>query len=145
MKDMYIPEGFSIITEPCEDHKTYAEWMKCPECIEKALRLSRLAYETASADLRKREGMEREYESEDIRYKPSTVNLGDGLSEALLLGLSNSYIKEEENSIYSHNLHNLAKLCSWCHLYTPQPKGKCTNCQDDVRYSREHMELSYSN
>ena len=142
MKDMYIPEGFSIITEPCAEHDTYEQMMKCGECIEKALRLSRLAHESDSADLRPQDGVERPYESEDLRFKPSTVNVGDGLTEALILGLSNSYIKEEEDGVYSHNLHSLGKVCAWCNLLTPQPHGQCTNCQVTVSYSLEHMSLS---
>ena len=129
MKDMYVPDGFSIITEPCVRHTSYAQWMKCPECIEKALRISRLAYESPSADLRKHEGMERPYESEDTSEPRQTINIGDGMTEALALHLSNSYIKEEEDSIYSHNLRNTLKPCAWCNLMTAQPNGECTECQ----------------
>ncbi len=128
MKDMYVPEGFSIITEPCADHVTYEQMVRCNECIEKALRLNRLAYETTTADLRRHEGLERPYESEDTSDPRQTVNIGDGMTEALTLRLSNSYIKEEEDSIYSHNLRNTLKSCAWCNLMTAQPNGQCSEC-----------------
>ena len=128
MKDMYVPEGFSIITEPCTDHATYEQMVKCNECIEKALRLNRLAYESSTADLRRHEGLERPYESEDTSDPRQTINIGDGMNEALALHLSNSYIKEEEDSIYSHNLRNTLKPCAWCNLMTAQPTGECSEC-----------------
>jgi len=128
MKDMYVPEGFSIITEPCADHATYEQMVKCNECIEKALRLNRLAYETTTADLRRHEGLERPYESIDTSEPRQTINIGDGMTEALALHLSNSYIKEEEDSIYSHNLRNTLKPCAWCNLMTAQPTGECSEC-----------------
>lgn len=142
MKDMYVPDGFSVFTEPCANHDTYENMMKCGECIEKALTLSKLAYESSTADLRRHEGMERPYETVDTSEARQTINIGDGMNEALALRLSTSYIKEEDESIYSHNLHNTLKPCAWCNLMTAQPDNKCTECSDSIRHLQNWCEAS---
>ena len=135
MKDMYIPDGFNIITEPCESHTSYEEMLLCPDCIEQALRLNRLAHESATADLRRSEGLERPYESEDSRPGVQGYNIADGLSEAIMLGLSPSWVKEEDDSVYSHNLHNTLKYCRKCNMWGPQPDEECPECSASTKWS----------
>lgn len=135
MKEQFIPEGFNIITEPCAKHELYEEMMNCSECIDKALKLNNLAHETSTADVRKLEGMERPYESVDTSEARQTINIADGMNEALALRLSSSYIKEEEDSIYSHNLRNTLKHCSWCNLMTAHPNNECSECSDSIVHS----------
>lgn len=135
MKDMYVPDGFSVFAEPCEKHTSYEAMMNCGECIEQALRLNRLAHETHTADVRKGDGADRPYESEDSRPGVQGYNIADGLNEAIMLGLSPSWVKEEDESIYSHNLHNTLKHCRKCNMWGPQPKGECPECSADTNWS----------
>ena len=135
MKDMYVPDGFSVFAEPCEKHTSYEEMLLCSDCIEQALRLNRLAHETATADLRRGDGVDRPYESEDSRPGVQGYNIADGLSEAIILGLSPSWVKEEDDSVYSHNLHNTLKPCYKCNIWAPQPDGECSECAQSTRWS----------
>ena len=148
MKDMYIPDGFNIITEPCESHTSYEEMLLCGDCIEQALRLNRLAHESATADLRRSEGLERPYESEDSRSH-QTHQITDGLSEALLLKLSPQWLDEEaewtdevvargkwarakQSSDWEYWIenHHVQAICHICHMATSEIG--CTDCNTAI-------------
>lgn len=142
-KEFFIPDGFNVFTEPCKNHSTYEEMIKCGECIDSALRLSQKAYESATADLRKSEGVERPYESEDSRPGVQGYNIADGLNEAIMMGLSSSWVKEEEDSIYSHNFRNTLKHCTVCNIWTPRPNGECTECAANTKVSSRPSQLEF--
>lgn len=112
-QDAYIPFGIHIELDEDVDAKEARD--------------SHIAHEMRG-DFRKGDGSEREYISDDSR-SVQTHHITDGLTEALAIGLSNGWIKEEEDSIYSHNLHKTLVLCDTCHIWSARPEGNCPECE----------------
>lgn len=116
MKDKleaYMPFGFHYEAEEDADAKEARD--------------SHIAHESRG-DFRKGDGSEREYISDDSRTT-QVHHITDGLTEALAIGLSNGWIKEEEDSIYSHNLHQTLVLCDVCHIWSARPESVCPECE----------------
>ena len=122
MKDKetpYTPYGFHFETET--------------DVQAQEARDTHIAYEFR-ADFRKGEGSEREYISDDPR-STQVHHITDGLTEALAIGLSNQWIKEEEDSHYSHLVK---QMCPWCRLACGV-KG-CQDCAPNVDINRSEYE-----
>jgi len=110
----YMPNGFHYVEEEVDI-----------EAIEAKETTS--AYEMR-ADFRKTEGTDRAYEVGDTRIAATYLNgynIADGLTEALLLGLSNRWIREEETGLY---LHNVYAICKKCNIAYTEAEGQCNEC-----------------